>query len=179
MRRGSIGLLALLLAACADTGADPMVAEYEQLAADQIMEQVEFSATADGVRAAKVVTDTAFIFEDSSSMHLRGVDLEMYDASGLQTAHLSSLQGVYDKNTQAMVATGDVVLVVLKDGRRIETDELHYDPETRRVWSDVETRMQEADGTRTTVASFTADDQFNNVQSRVVRGGRTTTDIRF
>ena len=172
-------LLALMVAACAESAADPMVADYAQLPADQIMEQVEFSATADGIRAAKVVSDTAYIFEDSSAMHLRGVDLEMYDETGRQTAHLTSLQGVYNENTQAMTATGTVVLVVLKDGRRIETEELHYDPETHRIWSDVETVMQETDGTRTTVSSFTADDQFNNVQSRGIRGGRTTTEIRF
>lgn len=177
--RHAILLLTLLTAACGETAVDPMVADYAQLPADQIMEQVEFSATADGIRAAKVVSDTAYIFEDSSSMHLRGVDLEMYDQSGRQTAHLTSLQGVYNQNTQAMTATGSVVLVVLKDGRRIETEELQYDPETHRIWSDVETVMQEADGTRTTVSSFTADDEFNNVQSRGVRGGRTTTEIKF
>lgn len=179
MKTLSVLVVAVLLAACNDGGSDPMVAEYEQLPADQIMEQVEFTATTNGIRAARVVSDTAYTFDDSTSMHLRGVDLAMYDETGRQTAHLTSERGVYNQNTQKMTATGSVVLVVIKDGRRIESEELQYDPETHRIWSDVETRMQEMDGTRTTVASFTSDDQFNNVQSVGVRGGRATTDIKF
>jgi LPS export ABC transporter protein LptC len=169
----------LLVAACRGSGTDPMVAEFETLPADQIMEGVEFTSTSAGIRSAKLLSDTAYLFEDSSVMHLRGVDLEMYDATGTKTAHLTSLTGVFNQNTEAMIANEDVVLIVLKDGRRILTDELHYDPQTRRVWSDVETRMTLPDGSDMTVESFTADDQFNNVQTRGARGRSPTTRITF
>lgn len=169
----------LVAAACGGAASDPMVAEFQELPADQIMEGVEFSSTSAGVRSATLVSDTAYLFDDSTVMHLRGVDLEVYEETGRQTAHITSRTGVFDQTTQKMIATGNVVLTILGDGRKIETEELHYDPETRRVWSDVETRMTEQDGTVSTVESFTADDQFTNVQSRGARGGRPRTNISF
>jgi LPS export ABC transporter protein LptC len=176
LRRCLVGAVSLA-AACGGTSTDPMVEEFESLPADKIMEGVEFSSTSSGVRSAKLLSDTAYLFEDSSRMHLRGVDLEMYDANGTRTAHLTSKTGVFDQSTEAMIATGDVVLVVIKDGRRILTEELHYDPQTRRVWSDVQTRQTLPDGTDMTVESFTADDQFNNVQTKGARGRSAATKI--
>ncbi len=170
--------LAALAAACGGNAADPMVAEFATMPADQIMEGVEFSSTTAGVRSSKVLADTAYLYEDSTVMHLRGVDLEMYDATGKRTAHLTSLSGVYDQATQKMVAKGTVVLVIIGDGRRIESEELHYDPQSRRIWSDVQTRMTEADGNVTTAASFNADDQFNNIQFQNARG-RVRERIEF
>lgn len=168
---GLLRLLALLLvAACGRSSADPMVAEFDSLPADQVMTAMEFNATSEGIRSAKLLADTAFMYDDSSVSHLRGVELDMFDAAGAGTAHLTSTAGTFNSQTQAMTATGDVVLLVLNDGRRIETEELHYDPETRRLWSDVQTRMTEADGNVTTAASFTADDQFRNIQFQNARG---------
>ena len=174
-----VGVLLALAGACGGSTSDPMVAEFQELPADQIMEGVEFSSTSAGVRSARLVSDTAYMFDDSTAMHLRGVDLEMYDETGRRTAHITSQTGVFDQNTQRMIATGSVVLVILADGRKIETEELHYDPETRRVWSDVDTRMTEPDGNVATFESFTADDQFTNVQTRGARGGRPRTNISF
>jgi LPS export ABC transporter protein LptC len=163
--------LALLLAvACGESGADPMIAEFDNLPADHVMTEMEFYATSSGIRAAKLLADTAYMYEDSTVSHLRGVALDMFDAAGVTTAHLTSVTGRFDSQSQAMTATGSVVLQVLRDGRKIETEQLHYDPETRRLWSDVQTRMTEADGNVTTAASFTADDQFRNIQFQNARG---------
>ena len=41
-----------------------------------------------------------------------------------------------NERTEEMVARGDVVLIVHSDGRRIESPELHYDPNRDRIWSD-------------------------------------------
>lgn len=180
-RHGTLGTAVLILfaAACGGDATTPITGDFEQLPADQIMINVEFMATSDGVRSAKLVSDTAYMFDDSTVMHLRGVDLEVFDEDGRRTAHVTSERGIFDQVTQKMIAIGNVILTVVRDGQKIETEELHYDPETRRVWSDVETRRTEADGTVTTVESFTADDQFTNVQTRGARGGRPRTNISF
>lgn len=176
----STALVAVLLAAaCGGSASDPTGGDFEQLPADQIMIGVEFTATSAGVRSAKMLSDTAYMFEDSTVMHLRSVDLEVFDETGRRTAHVTSDRGIFDQVTQKMIAIGNVVLTVVRDGQKIETEELHYDPETRRVWSDVATRRTEADGTVTTVESFTADDQFTNLQTRGARGGRPRTNISF
>lgn len=178
LRRIGAPVIAAAVSGCAGSSTAPE-GDFTELPADQVMIDVQFSSTSDGVRAAELKSDTAFMYSDSSVMHLRGVDLEMYDSSGRQTAHLTALTGVYDQNTQAMVGRGNVVLVVIADGRRIETEELHYDPEQRRIWSDVETHMTLPDGTDITTANFTSDDRFQNVRTGETRGRSPATRIQF
>jgi lipopolysaccharide export system protein LptC len=67
-----------------------------------------------------------------------------------------------------MTAFGNVVLLT-QGNCRITTEELHYDPSTRRIWSDVQSRFEIA-GRVTTANSFRADDQFNNFEAEGMTG---------
>jgi LPS export ABC transporter protein LptC len=158
-----------LLAACGGQPIDPMVELFEDLPADQVMIGVYHQTTSDGVVTAKLLSDTVYMFQDSAVLHLRGVDLELFDANGQKTAHLTSRQGRLNQNTNSMVAIGNVVLIVVADGQRIESEELHYDPPSRRIWSEVTTRRT-VNGQIMTADGFSADDQFRNVQMTRPRG---------
>jgi hypothetical protein len=82
-----------------------------------------------------------------------------------------------DQNTNRMIARGSVVLVVKgANGRTVYTEELHYDPNQKQVWSDVQTRMVFPDGRQNTVKSFRSDDQFDNFTAEGLTG---STGIRF
>jgi hypothetical protein len=70
-----------------------------------------------------------------------------------------------------MVARGDVVLRVLTDGSRLESAEIHYDPENDRIWSDSATVRTLADGTVTSGTAFESDIEFTNVRVLNIRGG--------
>jgi LPS export ABC transporter protein LptC len=167
MRMRHVFLLPLLvlLGACDESTAPP-TGDYESLPADQVVMGVDYLFTSEGVRRAQLLTDTAYMFEDSAATHLRGVTLEMYDNEGTLTSTLTSDSGEYDVDTQKTVARGNVVLVIPDpEGRTIWTEELHYDPTTKRVWSDVPSRMLMNSGEDFHVQSFTADDQFQNVQT--------------
>lgn len=157
--------LVALSGACDESTAPP-TGEYESLPADQVVMGVDYLFTSEGVRRAQLLADTAYMFEDSAMTHLRGVTLEMYDNEGGLTSTLTSNEGEYDVDTQKTVARGDVVLIIPDpDGRTIWTEELHYDPVTKRVWSDVPSRMLMNSGEDFHVQRFTADDQFRNVQT--------------
>lgn len=168
MRTRNLSLLACiaLLGACDESTAPP-IGEYESLPADQVVMGVDYLFTSEGVRRAQLIADTAYMFEASdSATHLRGVKLEMYDNEGALTSTLTADRGEYDVDTQKTVARGNVVLVIPDpDGRTIWTEELHYDPVTKRIWSDVRSRMLMNSGQDMTVERFTADDQFQNVQT--------------
>jgi LPS export ABC transporter protein LptC len=158
-------LLLALVSGCNRTAVDPLTQDFRDLPADQIMIDVGFVSTVEGVRTATLESDSVYVFSDSSVMHLRGVDLKMYDQhTGQQTAHLTAESGVLNNTTQAMLARGNVVLNVIKDGQKIYTPELNYDPSAHRVWSDSATRRVMPTGETLRAASFTADDQFKNVQ---------------
>jgi LPS export ABC transporter protein LptC len=112
--------------------------------------------------------DTVFRFTDSSKVHLRGVNLRMFDEMGQQTATVTSTSGVLNDATNEMVAIGNVVLIT-NNLRKIETEELHYDPNTRRMWSDVTTRHT-YEGRVQIGDSFQSDDEFTRVVVQNPRG---------
>lgn len=163
--------LTLLCGACDESTAPP-TAEYESLPADQVITNVDHLFTSDGVRRAQLRADTAYLFEDSAATHLKVVTLEMFDDEGQLTSTLTSEEGEYNTESQKTVARGNVVLVMPgPDGRTIWTEELHYDPVAKRVWSDVPTRMLMNSGQELHGQGFTADDQFVNVD---ITGGAGT-----
>jgi LPS export ABC transporter protein LptC len=129
----------------------------------------DFFTTASGIRQMRTVADSMYVDEDSTFAQLFGVRLMMYDTLGRRTADVTSLRGLVNQRTQKTVAQGKVVLV-LADGRRIETEELNYDPELRRIWSDVFTRMRHPDGGFTTFQTFSTDDKFQNLTGTGMTG---------
>ena len=162
---------AVVLGACDDSTAPP-TSDYEPLPADNVVTRLDQLLTSDGVRRAQLRADTAYVFEDSATTKLRGVTLETYDESGELTSTLTSDEGEFNRDTQQTVARGNVVLVIPDpNGRTVWTEELHYDPTMKRVWSDVAVRMRMNTGAEVRGARFTADDQFRNVS---VTGGSGT-----
>lgn len=151
------------LAACDDSTA-PISQNYQPLPADYVIEDMNHVITSDGVRRAHLTADTAYQFNDSTVTHLRVVKLEMFDDAGTLTSTVTSEQGAYSKDTQTTVARGDVVVTKPgPEGFTLWTEELHYDPGTKRVWSDVATRVLMNDGQDLHGEGFTADDQLVNI----------------
>jgi LPS export ABC transporter protein LptC len=90
-----------------------------------------------GLRASHLVFDTMFQWRDSADYHLRGVDLTVYNEDdGTERVLVTATEGTMDERGERLVARGNVVLIVPAEGRRLESGELHYDPELERIWSD-------------------------------------------
>lgn len=159
----------LALAACNGT-TGPATSDFDKLPADQVLIGVEHATTVDGIRRARILSDSTLVFNDSSMVHLRGVDLETYDVNGGITARLTSKTGSLDTNTNKMIARGTVVLNITgSQAQVITTEELHYDPQAKRIWSDVYS-CQKKGAQQLCGDAFTADEDFNNVQVINPRG---------
>jgi LPS export ABC transporter protein LptC len=168
-------LAAFGVAACGGTTA-PDHDDYDALPADQVFVGVEHAMTNNGVRQSLLKSDTTHVFNDSSTIRLRGVNLTMYTEDGQVRATLTSSSGELDQNTNRMVARGTVVLTVRgENASTITTEELHYDPSQKRIWSDVPTRRVTPAGEVQTMEGFNADDQFRNFSAR----GGTATGLRI
>jgi LPS export ABC transporter protein LptC len=155
-------VLAAGAAACGSQTTTPSaVTDAEGLPADNVILGVEHNMTNEGIRTGVLHSDTAFLYESSRRMDLRGVRIQFYGDTGVETGTLTSTTGEYDVGTGSFVARGDVVLIT--DGpdgeRRLETEELHYDVERDRLWSDVPFVMREG-GAITRGTSFRSDSQF-------------------
>ncbi len=167
-----ITCIALPAAACQGNTTAPPGENIPDMVADRIIYGVEFNSSSDGVKRARMHADTAFAFNspDSATMHLRGMRIEMFDENGAKGGVVTGRSGVIDSRTKVMVARGNVVMVMSKDGRRIETEELHYDPNAHRIWSTVKTVTVNSDGSRQTANSFESDDKFRNFTAKGARG---------
>jgi LPS export ABC transporter protein LptC len=127
--------------------------------------------SANGVREGRVQADTAYTWADSVKVDLRNATTIFFDDNGNERATVTSRTGEWDQETDRMIARGDVVLLVHEDGSRIESAEIHYDPEIDRVWSDSATVRTLGDGTVQSGSAFESDIDFTNVTVRDVRGG--------
>jgi LPS export ABC transporter protein LptC len=165
--RLAVATLALLviagLAACQDGSEAVAGSGFRSLPADQVVFQLETDIKDLGVLRARLHADTAHIWEDEAHTLMFPLDLKLYDDNGGEAAHLTANEGELDSRTNKMVARGNVILVTTDGNRRILTEELHYDPRTKRIWSDVHTVIYEGDS-RAEGQGFQADDQLSTVE---------------
>lgn len=163
-------LLVLLTAACGEESETPVVAEeVTRIDADNVVFGMTQILTREGVREGVVNADTAYFYQDSSAVHLRGVEMTLYREEGGRRAEVVAERGRLDPRTQEMVGRGEVVLTIPEGNRRIETEELHYSSRGDRIWSDTYTIMEQ-DGEVTCGTAFRSDLEFQNV---VIEHART------
>lgn len=149
-------------AACGDETQAPVV-DAAFLDVDYIiMEDMENTLTKDGVRSGIVMSDSSYIYEDSSTAQLFNVQMTLYTDQGVERSRLTADRGWLNERTDELTAVGNVVLIIPSDGRRIETPELHYDPVRDQISSDSST-LQILNGSRTrATCGFDSDLQFRN-----------------
>lgn len=145
--------------------------DLQSMEADFVAYGMTMYVTANGVREGRVEADTAYIFEESSSADLHQMTIVFYDEIGNANATVTGVEGEWNRETDRMVARGDVVLIIHSDSTRIESQELHYDPQLDRIWSDSATTRVLADGTVTSGTAFESDMSFENIRIANMRGG--------
>jgi LPS export ABC transporter protein LptC len=140
------------------------------LEADAVVIDGQHFFTQEGVRAATLLFDTAYQWRDSVDMHLARLTLTVYNEDGSERARVTSDRGTLDRRGDRMTARENVVLVVPAQVRRLETEELHYDPEGNRIWSDSAFAMTH-DGRSLRGSAFTSDLEFRNFRVLGPGGG--------
>lgn len=171
MRLLSMALAATVLAGCRGDGTEPRTtADFPKLPADYVIISVKHYLTEDGIRRGILNADTGYVHVDSAKFDLRNVHLLLYKPDGQSAADLVSKTGQLDQRTNVMIARGNVVLVGRGGGaQRIETEELHYDPNQHQMWSTVSSRITQ-NGNVVTTQGFKSDDQMQNIQMNRIRG---------
>jgi LPS export ABC transporter protein LptC len=104
---------------------------------------LEHLITIEGVKEGLLYAERAFFYRDSSVYHLEKPDLILYTATGAQEARVTSETGRFNPNTREMLATGGVVMIITEGDKRVESEQLVYDPSGQRIRSDSMTTMIE------------------------------------
>jgi LPS export ABC transporter protein LptC len=142
---------------------------YLTFDADGIVFQMTHRITQDGRLQGLVQADTAIQWQDSSAIHLRVLELTVLEESGEVRAIVTARRGVLDTRSNRMTAYGNVVMIVPGQNRRLESEELHYDPQGDRIRSD--SAFVFTEGTRVTRGrAFRSDLDFRNFEI-IGRGG--------
>tara|TARA_Y100000588_G_scaffold223234_1_gene237208 strand:- start:5658 stop:6218 length:561 start_codon:yes stop_codon:yes gene_type:complete len=144
--------------------------DLQEIDADNVIFGMVSFITANGIREGHVEADTAYLFVDSAKAELHQMRILFFNEDGSQRATVTGTSGEWDQTTDRMTAWGDVLLIVHSDQRRIETQELNYDPEAERIWSDSATVQTMVDGSITRGSAFESDMEFRNVRIASIRG---------
>jgi len=135
---GYASAAALALGACG--GEPPTTVAGDQLlemTADLVSYDMDtYFTNAQGIRTGRIQADSAYFFQDSTVVHMQGVEMTVSTETGQVRATVTADRGRYDERTQRMHAMGNVVLVMPSDDRQVESGELYYDPVTEEIWSD-------------------------------------------
>lgn len=137
--------------------------------ADQVIYGMEDYLTTDGIRNGVIRADTAYVFNDSSEIRMWDVEMTLFHDDGRERARVTSERGTLHRDTEEMVAYGNVVLVMNEGAQRVESPELHYDPDRNRIWSDT-TSSFIRDGRVTRGSCFRSDLEFTNYTICNIRG---------
>ena len=157
-------------AACSPQEPAPLAEQaLLRLQCDQVMIGLEHFLSADGVRLANVVADTACFLENQSTVHLKNVEVTFYDAAGGPSSTLTSDSATYDWLSGDMRAFGDVVVVDTETGRRLETPVMHYIRAEEEIWSDQPSTLTEANGTVVQGTGFTSSSGMDRVEMENAR----------
>lgn len=176
-RRVLIGVglaLAAFVAGCADEPA-PAPEERTDFPA-QITYDYTTRHSRDAVPVWELFGESAIKNDDSEVLQLEGVRMVFY-RDGLKDAVLTSDRGEIDQETEATVARGNVV-VVTEDGKQLESEVLHWDPERSLIHTEEFVRFTEGDQVLTGYGLETDPDLTNVTILRDVQGAsrQQTTD---
>lgn len=108
---------------------------------DQVVEDGEHVITVEGVKKAVLVAEQLYFYNDTSTVVGDTIQVSFFGDGGEFVSMLTARSGVINQRSQEMIAYGEVN--VRSEDSRIETEELHYDPEENRIWSDKPTRIDQ------------------------------------
>jgi LPS export ABC transporter protein LptC len=155
---GTAGMLA-----CGDQQAPPVVQDsFLPDSAEQMMFFASFALTDRGVLRADVKADTLLQYQQGTLTELRQVTTTFFTEMGEKDAVLTSREGTYQARVGTMEARGNVV-VVATDGRRLETEQIKYDPSRNEVTSDSAFTLTDK-GEVTRGVGFITDPQLSRIQ---------------
>jgi LPS export ABC transporter protein LptC len=164
------------LGACQE-GTKPPISARNPLAdsADQIMFGISTFITDKGLLKAQLQADTGYFFDGNSRIEMRNEKTIFFTTTGAQSAVLTSKEGTYITARSTMEARKNV-LVVTTDGKRLTTEQLHYNQGTNEISSDSAFVMTEPTRELHGIG-FVSDPNLINIRVKRVLSGQGPLDL--
>jgi len=101
----------------------------------QVITNFTLTETAGADVSWKLDAKRADIYEDANEAKVFDIRVDFYEA-GVYASTLTAREGRIDLLRHDMTARGNVVLVSRKDGAVLKTEELNWDPDANRIFSE-------------------------------------------
>lgn len=126
-----------LAVGCKREGTAPPVQARATMAdsAEQVMFNVRFLLTKDGIQRGELFADSVYIFDENTRFELRKVRTVFNTASGAKDGVMSADRGRYSIRMQMLEGYGNVKIVT-NDGRRLSSPQLRFSQAMNEVSSD-------------------------------------------
>jgi lipopolysaccharide export system protein LptC len=158
------------LLGCQEEVVRPSVTLEAADTADQVLYGMQHYVTDQGLRRSLVEADTAYVYQNTQMVEMRGVKVTFYSPSGEITSTVTGDSGTYLTRDGSMSARGNVIAVT-PDGRTLRSQELKYDSRSQKISSDKPFVYDRADQ-HLEGNGFTSDPDFRNVVTKQPRGGQ-------
>jgi len=120
---------------------DPPIGRPDLPTPDQVVENGEHLITEQGVKKALLTAEQLYFYNQTGKVFGDTVQVEFYDETGAFVSLLTAQTGEMDQSSRKMIARGNVF--VRGRDSTIKTEELHYDPQGNRIYSQVETEINQ------------------------------------
>ena len=129
--------LAVASAGACNTAKQPPVTGGASVAdsADQVLFDMNFLLTTNGVQRGDLTADTAYVLEETTRFDLRNPHVKFTSETGTPEGTMESKRGVYSTRTQILEGWGDV-LIKLVDGRTLRSPHVVYNQVSHVISSD-------------------------------------------
>ncbi len=168
-------LAAATVAACKDQRTPTLPTRTPTIpdSAEQVMFGMRTYLLTNGVIRAELFADTAFTYDASNRVELRGVKLYAFTATGDSSAVMTGRAGTYDVRQGRVEGRGDVK-VVTKDGRQLTSPRLLFDRVVNQISSDTVFEARLPPDRVIGGVGFRSDPGLKNVQVLSAARGATT-----
>jgi len=131
----------LLISGCGQKAQPPSGTTVPQgIIPDQIIEGFSLVETENGKKQWTLTSQKASNYEKQKTVNMEGVKIDFFRANEELYSTLTSDRGMVNTTTNDLVAQGRV-LVVSKDGARLETNQLRWDNARQKIVSDDSVRI--------------------------------------
>ncbi|MEP6763760.1 MAG: LPS export ABC transporter periplasmic protein LptC [Gemmatimonadaceae bacterium] len=166
LRLTAIALVASTAFACKEKPA-PIAARKLVLpdSAEQVIFGMSVVLTDNGVNKGRLLSDTAFMYNEQTGkrLELKRVNFTFFTATGADDGIMSSHDGTYSERLNRLEGRGDVV-IIRKDGNRLQTPQLVYDNARNQIFSDSSFTLIQPKKQTLTGIGFESDPKLNNLK---------------
>ena len=100
-------------------------------------ENVEIIMTEGSIRKLGIKGNKQLTFSNGDLKFPETIRIDFFDSNGDTTSVLTAMEGVYDAKTKLYRAFGDVVVHNFKKNQTLKTEELFWNPNTERIYTDL------------------------------------------